>query len=321
MKSSGNTLPDVVFGPVPSRRLGRSLGLNNIPPKICSYSCVYCQVGRTSRLQTKREMFYGTEELFRTVETRYTDLKSQAEPVDYFTFVPDGEPILDINLGIHIRNLKKLDIPVAVISNGSLLSEESVRNDLYNADWCSVKVDTVDNACWHQINRPRGGLSFSVFLEGIRQFSKEYPGVLVTETMLIKGLNDSLYDFKKTAEFLAVLNPKTAYISVPIRPPAESWVQPPSLERVNAAFQIFSEMLSSVEFLIAYEGDEFFSHGNVEQELLNITSVHPMRRSAVERLIREADRDWTVVTELLRQHKLVEVDYEDERYYIRNLRM
>jgi len=260
------------------------------------------------------------EEFFENVQSRIIQLKRKDEPVDYMTFVPDGEPTLDANLGFHIENLRPFDIPIAVISNGSLLWQEEVRRDLQHANWCSVKVDTVDEECWQKINRPHGGLHLSAVLQGMREFSREYQGELVTETLLVKGTNDGVQQIEQTAEFIADLHPAVAYLSVPIRPPAESWVEPPDMEAINTAFHVFSDVLDQVEYLIGYEGDQFASTGHVEQDLLSITSVHPMRRSAVERLLRKNTGDWTIIEDLLHREKLVEVDYGGEQFYLRNLK-
>jgi len=310
----------VVFGPVPSRRLGRSLGLNNIPPKTCSYSCVYCQVGRTSRLRLRRESYYSVEQLFRSVERRIAHLKQQEEPLDYLTFVPDGEPTLDVNLGSHINHARSFGIPVAVISNGSLLWQPAVKQDLQAADWCSLKVDTVEETVWRRINRSHRALRLRSVLQGMRDFSREYQGELVTETMLVEGINDARQQLQQTAGFIAELQPSVAYIAVPTRPPAEPWVKPPPIEVLNTAFQIYTEILDQVEFLITYEGDQFTTGGDVEHDVLDITAVHPMRRSAIERLLRTADKEWTAIEKLLRQEKLVEVEYEGEQFYLRNLK-
>jgi wyosine [tRNA(Phe)-imidazoG37] synthetase (radical SAM superfamily) len=105
------------FGPVPSRRLGRSLGINNIPPKACTYSCVYCQVGRTSEMQVERRSFYDPEEVVQDVWDRVQRSTEAGETIDYLTFVPDGEPTLDVHLGREIELLKPLGIPIAVITN------------------------------------------------------------------------------------------------------------------------------------------------------------------------------------------------------------
>ncbi|MEJ2568295.1 MAG: radical SAM protein, partial [candidate division WOR-3 bacterium] len=131
-----NSIP---FGPVPSRRLGRSLGINNIPPKICSYSCVYCQVGKTYNLSIERKEFYKAEEIKTQVFKKIAALKKQKEKIDFLSFVADGEPTLDINLGKEIEILKKSGIPIAVITNASLINRNDVRSDLSKADWVSVK--------------------------------------------------------------------------------------------------------------------------------------------------------------------------------------
>ena len=144
----------ISFGPVPSRRLGRSLGINNIPPKICTYSCVYCQVGKTARMQVGRDPFYEPEEIYMDVKTRVEKARKKGESVDYLTFVPDGEPTLDVNLGQEIDLLKSLGLKIAVITNGSLIWRKDVKADLAKADWVSFKIDSIREKTWHRINRP-----------------------------------------------------------------------------------------------------------------------------------------------------------------------
>jgi wyosine [tRNA(Phe)-imidazoG37] synthetase (radical SAM superfamily) len=133
----------IAFGPVPSRRLGRSLGINNIPPKVCTYACVYCQVGRTTEMTIGRRTFYDPDEVLQDVQEKISKSDEAGEPIDYLTFVPDGEPTLDTNLGREIDLLTPLGIPIAVITNNSLLSRQDVRDDLVGADWVSLKVDAV----------------------------------------------------------------------------------------------------------------------------------------------------------------------------------
>jgi len=119
----------VVYGPVPSRRLGHSLGINNIPPKICSYSCVYCQLGSTTNIRVERKTFYQPEEIAQGVKHKVSQVRERNEPIDHLTFVPDGEPTLDANLGKEIELVKPLGIKIAVISNGSLIWRDDVRQD------------------------------------------------------------------------------------------------------------------------------------------------------------------------------------------------
>lgn len=144
----------IIFGPVPSRRLGRSLGINNIPPKACSYSCVYCQVGPTRASEAVPRGFYPPLEVVRQVREAVKDLRSRGERIDYLTFVPDGEPTLDAGLSQEIDLLRPLGVPIAVISNVSLAWRPEVAGALNKADWVSVKVDTVDKRAWRRMNRP-----------------------------------------------------------------------------------------------------------------------------------------------------------------------
>ncbi|HAX94167.1 MAG TPA: hypothetical protein DCY25_09545 [Bacteroidales bacterium] len=181
----------ITFGPVPSRRLGKSLGINNIThPKTCTYGCVYCQVGRTVKRSSAREDFYSPELIHENVVRHLEKLKSDDYP-DYLTFVSNGEPTLDKNLGEAIRLLKKTGIPVAVISNASLIDNESVRDDLNEADWVSVKMDACDDKTWRRINRPVEGLNLDSVFEGISLFAGGYRGKLCTESMIVKGINDT----------------------------------------------------------------------------------------------------------------------------------
>jgi len=149
------------------------------------------------------------------------------------------------------------------------------------------------------------------------EFGKLYKGQLVTETMLVEGVNDSDDHVGKVANFLAQLRPSAAYLAIPIRPPAEKWVQPPDEETINRTYQILTERVDRVEYLIGYEGNAFAFTGNVEEDLLSITSVHPMREDAVNEFLTRAKADWPVVHRLIAQDQLVEMEYEGRRFYMR----
>jgi wyosine [tRNA(Phe)-imidazoG37] synthetase (radical SAM superfamily) len=308
----------IAFGPVPSRRLGRSLGVNNIPPKVCTYSCVYCQVGKTHKMQFERCPYYETDDIFKNVKKQIKNAREKGESIDYLTFVPDGEPTLDANLGHQIDRLKTLGIKVSVITNGSLICRDDVKEDLMKADWVSLKLDSTQNANWRKINRPQRDLNLDLILKGMLEFSKHFRGKLVTETMLMHSINTETDLFDEMAQFLTELNPAKVYLAIPTRPPAEKWVRPPTPEELNVVFHIFGGKLDQVEYLIGYEGDAFAFTGSVEEDLLSITSVHPMRRSAVIDLLKKAGADWSVVHKLMAQRKVVETKFEGQKYYIRN---
>lgn len=307
------------YGPVPSRRLGRSLGINHIPPKICTYSCVYCQLGRTITMRSERREFYPPEEIVGEVEGQIVKAQERGERVDYLTFVPDGEPTLDLNLGRMIGLLKPLGIKIAVISNASLMWRDDVRRDLLDADWVSMKVDAVTEGLWRGVNRPHKALKHEVVLEGMKEFADDFKGELATETMLIRDLNDSASEAEKIASFLAELRPDKAYIAIPTRPPAESWVKPADERALTQTYHIFDGKLRHVEYLIGYEGNAFAFTGSVEDDLLSITSVHPMREESVDKLLSKADSGWDTVERLIKANKLVEIAYQGRKFYMRRL--
>jgi len=311
----------IAFGPVPSRRLGRSLGINNIPPKFCPYSCVYCQLGKTIDLTIARRSFYKTEEIFKQVKRKVNETITRNEKIDYLTFVADGEPTLDINLGNEISLLKQIGIPIAVITNSSLIWQNDTKEDLLEADFVSFKIDTINEKLWKRINRPHKGLRLNTILEGISDFAKEFRGTIISETMLIDGINYG-DEFEKIAEFLEHLKRlDKAYIAIPTRPPTERWVTPAKEETVNAAFQVFAEKLGAnkLEYLIGYEGNAFAFTGRVEEDLLSITAVHPMRREAVKEFLKKTNTSWSIIEKLLLEGKLVELGYEGKVYYMRKL--
>ena len=311
----------IAFGPVPSRRLGKSLGINNIPDKVCSYACVYCQIGRTLKMEIERRSFYPPELIFEEVKRKAEEAEERRERIDYLTFVPDGEPTLDANLGKEIEMLKALNIPLAILTNSSLIWREDVKEDLLKLDFVSLKLDAVSEDLWRRIDRPHKTLRLDKILEGMLEFRKDFDGKLVTETMLIDGITYG-EEFKKIAEFLRELKPDIAYIAVPTRPPWEKWVKPPREEVINMAFQTFADAIGEerVEYLIGYEGNAFAFTGNVKEDILSITAVHPMREDALRELLKKANAEWSVVEKLVDEGKLIELEYRGRRFYMRKLK-
>ena len=309
----------IAFGPVPSRRLGRSLGINNIFPKVCTYSCAYCQVGRTINMQVGRRVFYEPEKIQQAVQEKVEKVTKAGEHIDYLTFVPDGEPTLDANLGREIDLLKPLGIKIAVISNSSLIFRKDVREELLKADLVSLKIDSAIPRAWQLINRPIESLRLPEILDGALEFAKTYNGKLVTETMLIRHVNHYENQIIEIADFLAEAKPFKAYLSIPIRPPALEWVQAPRANAVNRAYQILKERIDRAEYLIGYEGNEFCSTGHIEQDLLSITAVHPLREDAVDNLLAHAQTGWDVVHKLINEDLIIKEQYEGSTFYLRKM--
>ena len=307
----------ISFGPIPSRRLGKSLGINNISSaKKCSYSCIYCQVGITRKLSITRVNFFEPDVIFAEVQKHLNTLQEADKP-DYLTFVANGEPTLDANLGKSIEKLKTFQIPIAVITNASLLNQKLVRDDLRLADWVSVKVDANNEDIWRAINRPFGSLDFKAHVEGLLNFSTEYKGKLVTETMLVQGINDSTATLKKTASLITQLKPSIAYIAIPTRPPALSWVEAPDETVINKAYQIFTEEGLNTELILGFEGTNTGFTGNAMEDIINISTVHPIREDTMLELLRKNNADPTILTTLLQGKYIQQIKYGLNTFYIR----
>jgi wyosine [tRNA(Phe)-imidazoG37] synthetase (radical SAM superfamily) len=270
-------------------------------------------------MQVARQAFYDPATVVRDVRSKIKETKESGNRIDFVTFVADGEPTLDLNLGQEIAALKSLGLPIAVITNGALIWRDDVRKDLENADWVSLKVDAVREEIWHSVDRPQGSLQLASILDGMAAFAQTYQGTLVTETMLVEGVNDGADHLGELADVLSRLNPTWAYLAIPTRPPAEAWGRAPSEEIVNRAYQIFCEKLKRVECLTGYEGNTFGSTGEAERDLLCITAVHPMRRDAVDAFLARAGKDWSVVRALIDRGQLVRVSDKGQDFYIRKL--
>lgn len=307
----------IVYGPVPSRRLGNSLGINTIPHKVCSYSCRYCQVGKSKKMQITRQPYFQPDEIVRQVDAILCRITDTTQYPDYLSIVPDGEPTLDSNLGYLIDKLKVFKIPIAVISNASIIDRFDVQTDLLKADFVSLKIDAANYDTWRKINIPHKELKLNNVIDGIAEFASAYTGIFVTETMLLKGINDSLHDIESTASAIGAFAPGVAYISIPTRPTAFKTIVPADEEKLFEAYHIFHQHISNVELLNAYEGNQFAASGNSEADLLSITAVHPMREDAVYELIRKNNDSEIILHQLIAKQELKKIEYQGHIFYMR----
>ena len=313
---SQSPLP-IAFGPVRSRRLGWSLGINNVPPKTCTYSCVYCQAGATDRARLERAEYFAPEVIVDAVVARLAECRATDQPIDYATFVPDGEPTLDLHLGEAIRGVAGLGLKVAVLTNGGLLWRDDVREELMAADLVSVKVDSVDEATWRRVNRPIGNLRLETVLDGMRSFAADYGGDLVTETMLVAGTNDDDDGalIEQTARFIGALEPLRAYVAIPTRPPAEPWVRAPSVDTARRAADIFRADGLPAELLVEDDCAETFTpSSDPAAGLLGIVAVHPMSFADAHAYLDRSGGDWSVAQRLLAEGRVVAVRHGGRTY-------
>jgi len=267
-----------VFGPVLSRRLGRSLGIDPIPSKTCNWNCVYCQLGRTAPVRHERAEFIPPDEILAEV----AEALSHQPPgsLDWVTFVGSGEPLLHSRLGEMLRDVKKMtDVPVAVITNGSLLSDPDVREELKVADAVLPSVDAGTAELFRKTNRPFPSITIEEHAEGLAAFRRDFGGKLFVEVMLVRGLNDSPEALSQTAKLIEKIRPDEIHISLPERPPAESWVKPSDEEGIRLA----SEILGGVAKVLSPGGSVLLLENSetAVEEILAVIGRHPLSQDQV----------------------------------------
>ena len=233
------------FGPVPSRRLGFSLGIDIIPPKTCTYNCIYCQLFQTSNHTKHRQSFFDRENIIADIK----DSISRFSDIDYLTFSGSGEPTLNTDIGHLIKEVKTFSsIPVAVITNSSLLWMPEVRDDIKDADLVVPSVDSVTPEVWSKINRPAPGIMLNRILEGIKDFCSEYKGEIWVEIMLVQGVNSDSDEIEKIARFVNLLdNVNKVQINTVVRPPNETSAKPLDhsyLKEIIHLFDVNAEIIA-----------------------------------------------------------------------------
>lgn len=271
-----------IYGPIPSRRLGKSLGVDPIPLKTCNWNCVYCQLGRTFPLVNERREWAPPAEI--VAQVRRAVESHGAGEIDFISFVGSGEPTLHAGLGWMVRAVKEFTaIPVAVITNGSLIACEDVRSDLAAADVVMPTLSTCDEATFRRVHRPHPDLTLDAMVCGLVEFRSMYPGRLWVEVMLLQGVNDSAPALQGLADLLARIRPDQIHLTLPDRPPAEGWVAPPD----DAVLMCATAILGACATVVhpAGNGFDLSGHDSPLEALLAILVRHPMSEEQVERAL------------------------------------
>lgn len=264
-----------LYGPVPSRRLGWSLGVDLVPHKICTYDCIYCQIGNTTDKTLVRREYAPVKEVLEEVR-RF--LKEETSSIDHLSLSGSGEPTLHSQIRSVIEGIKAItSIPVAVITNGSLLYEEEVRKDLLHADIVLPSLDTVSPEVFAKINRPRPGFSIEKVIEGMVEFRKVYKGQIWLEILFCKGINDSKEELLKMKKAVDRIQPDRIHLNTVVRPPSEKWAAPLSQKEMEEFKDFFGEKASIIS--------EFDRHPSsmlerdIKEEILNILKRRPLSSS------------------------------------------
>ena len=226
------------FGPVPSRRLGLSLGVDVIPKKLCTLDCVYCEVGVTDKRGLARKEYFPANEILAEVK----EVIAEYPELDHITISGSGEPTLNSKIGDIIRGIKQMTkVPVAVLTNGTLLNLPEVRRDLMDADIVSPSLDAVSADVFIKVDRPNPKLNIDIIIDGIKAFRREYKGRMWIEILFVKGMNDHDEEVFKMKQVLDEIRPEKIHLNTVIRPPAYAIAQPVGEDRLKEIQKILGE--------------------------------------------------------------------------------
>jgi wyosine [tRNA(Phe)-imidazoG37] synthetase (radical SAM superfamily) len=261
-----------IYGPVPSRRLGLSLGVDLVPRKTCSYDCIYCQIGRVTNQTVKRDAYMPVEPIIGEIG----DFLEQMEtPVDYITFSGSGEPTLHSQIGLLIGRIKEMtSIPVAVITNGSLLFMDEVKRDLGQADLVVPSLDAVTKTVYEAVNRPEESLEIDRVIRGISDFRAHFPGQVWIEILFCRGVNDDPSEIERMKRVLEKINPHRIQLNTVYRPPSEDFAAPLAEERLREIKEIFG---SNASIVTPYRGNKsLLGKGEVQIRIIDALKRRPL---------------------------------------------
>lgn len=261
-----------LYGPVPSRRLGSSLGVDLVPYKVCSYDCVYCQLGRTTEKTIHRKEYVPVGEVLTEIESK---LKTGNDPA-YISLAGSGEPTLNSEIGPLVRGIKKItDIPVAVLTNGSLLWIEEVRQGLMGADLIMPSLDAGGSEAFRKVNRPHPDIEFERMVEGLISFGREFPGEIWLEILLVGGVTDSLAEVGRIAGLAEKIAPRKIQLNTVYRPPAEGSARAVSDDVMREIQALFSGDVEIISPAVGGDSPGRTGDENVEKDILNMISRRP----------------------------------------------
>lgn len=304
-----------VFGPVSSKRLGQSLGVDVLPSKSCTWNCVYCQLGRTLEYTTERREFFPKEDILAEIQQALHTGSS----IDWITFVGSGETTLYKGLGWLIHETKKITpVPVAVITNGSLLSEENVRNELLEADAVLPSLNAGSEELFNAIDRPAPGFTFTRHVDGLKAFREVYRNQLWVEVMLLKGINDSAEALQDIANILETIRPDMVHLVLPSRPSTESTVHLPEDDTLTRARLILSTVTTVLH--PSKKAMALSSSSDIIETVAAITMRHPLQdrelRHAIDELVSDdADQAERMIETLLVSDRFKTLTLEDGEVY------
>ncbi|OGP52929.1 MAG: hypothetical protein A2Y65_05080 [Deltaproteobacteria bacterium RBG_13_52_11] len=304
-----------IYGPVPSRRLGRSLGVDLVPTKICTYDCIYCQIAKTTLRTLERKEYVPAETILRDVQEALREVRGH---VDYIACSGSGEPCLNSAIGEIIEGIKEITrIPVAVITNSSLLHLEEVRKALLKADCIMPSLDAVTPAAFQGINRPHPSLEITKIIEGLAAFRREYKGQIWLEILLCQGVNDGQEEIEGLQKTIRTIRPDRVQLNTVVRPAVEAYafaLPPDRMEQIRAALG------EAVEIIAEFEGmRHLISSEDVEEKVIRIIQRRPetpedlakalgLNTIEIKRIVDKLTKEGKIKSRLFNERLYYEID-------------
>jgi wyosine [tRNA(Phe)-imidazoG37] synthetase (radical SAM superfamily) len=299
-----------VYGPVPSRRLGFSLGVDIVPYKACTLDCIYCQLGRTTRKVIKRKPYTPKEEILKEIEV----FLNKRANIDFITFSGSGEPTLNSEISMLIKGVKEItSIPVAVLTNGTLLFMKDVQKDLLEADVVLPSLDAASQHVFKRINRPHDSLNIESIINGLKGFRKIFSGQIWLEIMLTKGFNDDSKELLQMKKALSEIQPDKIHLNTVIRPPSEKYASPLNPDEMRAARDLLGE---SCEIIAEFHGKGYVGNRDLKDAIIEMTKRRPVTITDIANLFGLSEANATKMMEGLNVKGLIrEIKYKEKRYY------
>lgn len=299
------------YGPVPSRRLGISLGVDLVPKKICTYDCIYCQIGRTTRQTIERREYVPPRSILRDVREA---LKEWGDTVDYFAISGSGEPTLNSAIGEVIRGIKKMtSVPVAVITNSSLINLEAVRKSLLQADVIMPSLDAVTPSVFQTINRPHPSLDITEIIQGLTDFRREYGGQIWLEILLCRGVNDWGEEIEGLEQAIRTIGPDKVHLNTVVRPAVEDYASALPPDRME---QIKKSLGADVEIIAEFEGPKhLITSENIEEKIIRLLQRRPETPDGLAKALGLHDLEIVKILDKLAKEERVQYRVFNQRLY------
>ena len=304
------------FGPVPSRRLGLSLGVDILPAKTCNLSCIYCEIGRTTNFTCKRAAYLSTDSIKRELEGLIVKKNIQ---FDCLTFTASGEPTLHSDLGNLLLFARTLTSkPLVVLTNGTLIWMDEVREALCNADLVLPSLDAVRPRPFRRVNRPLTCIKPERVIEGICRLRRETTGQIWVETLLVKGINDAPEDIRCLENALNAINPHRIQINTVVRPPAVPWARPLSLAELEQVRNILGKR---AEIIASFKKNTNQACQSIEEtRILEMLARRPLTLEDIANLTGADRQSLKLTMRGIKEKGLINTEHHGKKFFFTSLK-